>query len=341
VVRAPFAAPRLTTHSFAGDLRGEHLGLWASDRVALGAASLELGLRYDRHPATADSLWSPRANLAWRLGERAVARLAWGRFHQSQRPYELQVEDGEERLAAAERSDHWVAGYERLLAANAWGVEAVRLELFHRDVHDPRVRYENLLEPLNVFQEIEPDRVRIAPARARSSGAELLLRGRRGAGFDWWLAYTQARSEDRLDGRWVPRALDQRHTLTAALGWRLPRQWRLDLAWRYHSGWPHTPVRAELVTDPDDPEAEPELGAVFGALRSERFPAYHRLDLRASRGWQVGGGRLTFFVDVQNLYDRANLAGFDVELDDEEEQVLLESERWPGVFPSLGISWER
>ena len=39
------------------------------------------------------------------------------------------------------------------------------------------------------------------------------------------------------------------------------------------------------LADPDDPEAEPEPGAVFGPLRSERFPDYHRLDLRASRGW--------------------------------------------------------
>ena len=90
-----------------------------------------------------------------------------------------------------------------------------------------------------------------------------------------------------------------------------------------------------------DPEAEPEPGAVFGPLRSERFPDYHRLDLRASRGWDVRGGRLTLFVDVQNLYDRGNLAGFDVEIDDEEGVVLMEAERWPGLFPSIGLSWER
>jgi hypothetical protein len=336
VVRAPFAPPRLLEHAFAGELSGEHYGLWASDRFALGgAATAELGLRHDRHPGGAASAWSPRANLAVRLGERSVGRLSWGHFFQSQRPYELQVEDGERLLAAAaERSTHWVAGWERLLAPNRAGIEGVRLELYRRSIARPRVRYENLLEPLNVFQEIEPDRVRIAPARARAEGAELLLRGTPRRRLDWWLAYGWARSEDRLDDRWVPRARDQRHSLVLDLGWRLPRGWTLDAAWRYHTGWPTTPVHAAE----DD---EGALTAVFGPLRSERLPDYHRLDVRASRSWPLRVGRLTFFVDLQNVYDRANLSGFDVELDEDAGVVLLESERWPGLFPSLGITWER
>lgn len=357
-VEAPFAPPRLLEHAFAGSLRGDHLGIWASDRLTRGRATAELGARYDRHTATGDTLVSPRINLAWRLGERSVLRAAWGRFHQSQRPYELQVEDGETTLARAERSEHMVVGYEALPAANALGLEAVRVELFGRAIADPRPRYENLLEPLNIFQEVEPDRVRIAPERSTARGVELLLRGRQGPRFDWWLAYSYARVEDRLAGEWVPRSLDQPHTAVLDLNFRLPRRWSLNLAWRYHSGWPTTPVGARLIPDPEEPDEpeEPEdpegeeataglaeegaLVAVFGSLNSDRLPAYHRLDLRASRTWELRRSRLTFFVDVQNLYDRRNLAGFDLALDEEAGTVELDQEHWAGIFPSLGFTWE-
>jgi hypothetical protein len=342
VVVAPFAAPRLTEHRFDGALSGEHVGLWASDRVALGRLTAELGARWDRHSASDDTWVSPRVNLAWRLGERSVVRGGWGRFVQSQRPYELQVEDGESALFPAERSRHQVVGFESLPAANRLGLSAVRLELFHREIPDPRPRYENLLEPLNFFPEIEPDRVRIAGERAKASGVELLLRGRLGTRSEWWIAYSYARARDRLAGEWVPRALDQPHTLAVDWNQRLPRNWSLNLAWRHHSGWPTTPVFAQRVPDPEDPE-EDDLVAVFGALRSERLPAYHRLDLRASRRWEVGRvrrSRLTFFVDVQNLYNRENLAGFDVKPDEEAGTIELEPESWPGIVPSFGITWE-
>jgi outer membrane receptor protein involved in Fe transport len=359
LVVAPFSVPRVLVHRFAGAIESEHVGLWASDRLTLfDRLTAELGLRYDRHSATDDSLTSPRVHLAWRLGERAVLRAAWGRFFQSQRPYELQVEDAETALHRAELSEHWVLGYEALLAPGQ-ALDALRVELFRREIDDPRPRYENLLEALNFFPEIEPDRVRIAPERSSAEGVEVLVRGRRGERFDWWLAYSYARAEDRLGGETVPRSLDQPHTAVLDLNFRLPREWNLNLAWRYHTGWPTTPVEARLLPadgaglagaqeDPDEPQEpegpgepeepeEPELAAVFGRLNSERLRDFHRLDLRASRTWRLRAGRLTFFVDVQNLYDRKNLAGFDLAVDEEEGTVELEEEDWPGIFPSLGV----
>lgn len=341
LVLGPYLAPRDPEFSFRDEQEGEHLGLFASDRFTLRERlTTELGLRYDRHTASGDTLLSPRLSTALRLGERAVLRASWGRFWQSHRPHELGVEDQETVLHRAERSEHWVLGLEAVAPANALGIEALRLELYRREINSPRVRYENLLEPINFFPDIEPDRVAIAPRTSRADGAELLVKGRAGAKVDWRFAYAYSRAEDRLGSLDVPRALDQPHALSLDLNFRLPRRWRLNLAWRFHSGWPTTPVTAVRVPDPEDPEEEPELAAQLGALRSERLPNYHRLDLRASRAWQRAWGRLTFFVDVQNVYDRANPAGFDLVFDEEAGTVTLERESWPGTFPSLGVSWE-
>ncbi|MEP7011806.1 MAG: TonB-dependent receptor [Acidobacteriota bacterium] len=344
-VITPFSTPRRTVHTLHGPLRGDHLGTWVSDRFTLGQITAEIGGRYDRHTATDDTLWSPRINLAWRLGSRGVLRAGWGRFFQSQRPYELQVEDGESTLSRAELSRQSVLGYEVVPPANRAGFDGFRIELYRRDVEHPRARFENLLEPLNVFQEAEPDRARIAPLDSTAFGVELLLHGRRGERLEGWVAYSFSRIEDRLAANsrdpaaTVPRSLDQPHALTLDLNIRLPRAWNLNLAWKAHTGWPTTPVSGQLVADPDDPE-EATFAVVFGRLNSKRLPPYHRLDLRASRSWERRRGRLTFFVDVQNLYDRQNLGGFDLQVDAEAESFDLVKEHWAGIFPSLGINWE-
>jgi hypothetical protein len=92
--------------------------------------------------------------------------------------------------------------------------------------------------------------------------------------------------------------------------------------------------------EPEDPPEEPGLVVVAGPLNARRLPDYHRLDLRASRSWERPSGRWSLFFDVQNVYDRRNLAGFDLALDEEEGTLELEEENWPGLFPSLGVSWE-
>jgi len=368
VVAAPFSAPRRTVHEFRDTRAGNDLALWASHRLTAPAVAgwrppwlermtAELGLRYDRHQGSDGTVLSPRVNLAWSLGRARVLRLAWGRFTQSQRPYELQVEDGENRLWPVERSSHWVLGYEEVFAhAPAEGagprLAALRVELYHRTVANPRPRYESLLEPLNFFPEVEPDRVRLAPESSSAYGVELLLQGRWGRRLEGFLAYTGSRSEDRLGGRVVPRRFDQGHALRADLGWRLPRRWALNLAWRFHTGWPTTPV--ETLPAAGGEEAEDEPVARFGALYGRRLPDYHRLDLRVSRRWDLAWGRLTAYADVQNLYDRRNAAGFDLVLEEGEEggavegdegeagaeRLALEAESWPGVVPTVGVVLE-
>lgn len=333
-VVAPFSPPRPETFSFRGTLEGTHLGAWIShSHNGLGRLSTEIGVRFDRHTLTDDSLWSPRLNTAWRLGERSLVRASWGRFHQSQRPYELLVEDGETALQRAERSDHWVVGYERILGQGRRG-GALRVELFRRRIDNPRERWVNLLEPINVFPEIEPDRVRLAPRRSSAQGVEILLRGGLGRGHGW-LAYTWSESRNHLDGRRVPRPLDQTHAVVAHVSHRLGRHWNLALAWHYHTGWPTTPVGVVPTGD-----EEPRLVPAFGEPSSQRLPDYHRLDVRASRVWELRGSTLELFVDVQNLYDRQNVGGYDLDFDEEAGTVALEPEPWPGILPSLGLVWE-
>lgn len=348
VPQSPGPIPR-----FQGDFRGEHAGVYVSDRFSpIERLTVELGVRYDRHTLTDDTLFSPRVNLAWRLGDRHVLRTSWGHFFQSQRPYELAVEDGETRFFRAERSEHWVAGYEGILDSRERApLQALKIEAYRRDLRYPRPRYENLFEAVSPFPEVDADRIRIAPESGRAEGIEVVLRGAVGRSSNWWLNYALASATDRIEGRKVDRKIDQRHTFNLHLEQPLGEHWRLNLAWRFHTGWPTTRillVREELETPegPKDPEepGEPEdgqgLGFGLGPLYGERLTSYHRLDLRASRTWPLRRGQLTFFIDVQNLYDRRNPSGLDAEIDEDTETLILNREAWPGILPSVGVRWE-
>jgi outer membrane receptor for ferrienterochelin and colicin len=316
------------------DFRDDYLGAFLSDRYRPAAnLTLELGARFDRHTLTGDSLWSPRASLAWGVGRASVVRLGWGHYNQSQRVYELAVEDGDGRFYPAEQSEQWVAGFEHVFGDGTSGpLTALRAEVYRRDVDNPRPRYESLFEAFERFPEGEPARVRVEPQSAFAQGVELFFQGRLGSRLGWWINYSLARSEEKIAGDEVPRSIDQRHSVNVDLNYSLGRGWDANLAWRFHTGWPTTGLSAAGT--------DGAVAAVIGPRNGERLPSYHRLDARLSRSWPIRFGSLTVFGDVQNLYGKRNVAGFDLEVDDATGAVVLKKERWPGFFASVGFSLE-
>ncbi|MFQ5526204.1 MAG: TonB-dependent receptor domain-containing protein [Thermoanaerobaculia bacterium] len=326
-----------------------HDSLYFSDRIDLGkAATLELGLRFDSHSQTDESHLTPRLNLAHSFGRGSIVRAAWGRFYQSQRPYELQVEDGDTLFRPVERSEHRLLGLEHLFESTPRANLVLRVELYQREIQNPQPRWENIYEPLNEFQEAEPDRRRITPDRSFSKGIELFLRGRAGRKTDWFVNYTLASTEDEVEGARQRRRFDQTHGLNLDFDVQLTEDWTFNLAWRYHTGWPTTPlsvvevpsVDPEPGEDPGEDDSETMFVPVLGEPFGSRLSDYHRLDLRVSRRWNLRSGRLTLFADIQNVYNRKNAAGFDYEIDEDDGTLIPNPETWQGFFPSLGLRWE-
>lgn len=330
VIEAPFSPPRSTTTEFDDEFHERHWAFWVSDQWSAGNVVAEVGARFDDHSLPEESFWSPRVAVAWQVASRSALLATWGIYRQSQRPYELQIEDGETLLALAERSEQWSAGYERTFERGPLPIDSLHIEYFRKDVDNPRARYENLLEPVNRFHEVEPDRVRIEPDGHRAEGIELLARGRRGD-LGWQFGYTWSESADRFGTETVPSRFDQPHAATFTLDYAFREGWRADLAAIYHSGWPTTPI-----TTPDEGGESPRL--VFGPLNSERMPDYHRIDVRINRSWQLRMGTIHAFVEARNVLDRQNVAGYDVAIDSGE--LVVEAEHWPGIVPVVGFVWE-
>lgn len=298
---------------------------------------IEIGLRWDRQTHTEESQVSPRLSLVHRLGPAGRIRATWGRYSQSQGIHELQVEDGVADFFPAQRAEQWSVGYDHDFGSGL----TVRTDAYVKEISSLRPRFENLYNPFELLPEFESDRVRIAPARAEARGLDLTLAMDRGGPVAWWATGSRSSIEDEIDGRMVPRSWDQPYAFQFGLHVRKRETWDLTVTGTYHTGWPTTGVGAAGVEDPDGTTA---IEPVPGPRNGDRYPDYHRMDLRASRHFRLGSGRLTVFAEITNLYGRDNVCCVEdfmfTPQTDGSIQVNREDGFWMQRVPSIGFAWE-
>lgn len=316
---------------------GFQLGAYVAQQFRpFSRVTADLGLRWDRQTYTGEDQISPRANLVVALGEGSALRAGWGRFYQSQGVHELQVEDGVTDFSPAELAEQWILSFEHV-SSRAW---RLRVDAYRKEMSHPRPRYENLFNPYELFPELEADRVRVTPSRAEAKGIDFSFNMDRGRGLAWRASYSLASVADEIDGEMVPRSWDQRHALNFNLHYGWGDGWAVSLAGIYHSGWPTTPVFVRAV---DSPDGSRSYEAVLGRRNAARFPAYHRLDFKASRHVRLGKAGVTLFLEVTNLYNRKNVCCVeDLEVTaqpDGTARIDRTEGFWLRRVPSLGVTW--
>lgn len=328
VIRAASAAPR-----------GGNFALYVSDRWRLTPrTTFEWGLRWDDQTYTnlaSDAQLSPRFNILHALTPKTELRFSWGRYHQSQRIQELQIEDGITNFWPAQRSDHVIAGIRHLFGDDV----SLRVELFHKDLSRVRPRFENLYNPLGIIPELQPDRVGLNPDSAQSSGIEISI-DRSSGDWNWWGSYTLSEVTDRIDGRDVARSWDQRHAFQGGLSWT-NESWTAAVAASVHSGWPVTDLSAQQIGV--DVDGEPIIVVTPGLRNEQNHPTFASVDMRVSRAFDLRRGSLMAFVEISNVLDRRNLCCLDWDSDtDANGNFVLERgiDYWLPMLPAVGILWE-
>jgi hypothetical protein len=219
-----------------------------------------------------------------------------------------------------------------------------RLEGYLRDIESPRPEFLNLSREINAFLELQTDRIRIDPDRGRGRGLEFLLSWNGSGPLAWSGSYILAEAEQEVEGLWVPRTLDQRHTLNFRAAYRLGRKWQISGAYQYHTGWPVTEqyARPEAVGG-ENPSTPFLVRRYFGPLNQVRLPAYKRLDLRVTRDVELEDSRIELFLDIFNVLNERNLRSYQYDPD----YLHLfggRTLRTPGdellpILPTLGFRW--
>jgi hypothetical protein len=272
--------------------KGADVGVYAADRVRVSPRlSVELGMRWDTQSYVPKShvVFEPRLNAVYDISDRTAIRMGWGRFSQTQKIHELQIEDGVTEFLPAEVGEQNVASIAHQFTN---GIQA-QLSAYRQRTTGLHPRYESLFNPISFFKEAEADRVRIAPTAGRADGLELTIRSSAARTAGWWAAYGVARADDRIDETWVPRSWDQRHTLNAGLDWTPARGWVFAAAGHFHTGRPTTPL----------------VAGGFDIRNSRRLDDYSGVDVRLGRSIRLRGAFLDVNIVVTNVLNREGQIG--------------------------------
>ncbi|MCH7893288.1 MAG: TonB-dependent receptor [Proteobacteria bacterium] len=326
--------PVAISRDLAVTVDGDTFAAYLSNRWRLGSrAIMELGFRWDKQTfqdTNPDSQFSPRLSFLYTLNPKTDLRLSWGRYYQFQGIQELQVEDGVNRFSPAQRADQLIIGIQHRFG-NSY---LLRAEAFNKSMERLKPRFENLFDSLSILPELQSDRVRIDPEKARARGVELYLEKMSG-GLRWWGAYSFSKVEDQVNGGNVARGWDQRHALQAGFSWR-PGDWQLDLAAGVHTGWPKTDLVLSI-----DSSGEPVVTP--GPRNAERFARFTSVDIRASRKFKLAKGTLSAFFELTNALNRRNPCCSDFDLEEDSAGVAFlekNEDDWLPLLPGLGFLYE-
>ncbi|MBK7394843.1 MAG: TonB-dependent receptor [Myxococcales bacterium] len=168
----------------------------------------------------------------------------------------------------------------------------------------------------------------------RTYGLEVLLRYNPDDKFFGWIAYTLSRAE-RRNTRDEPLALyafDQTHILTILGSYKLGKGWQVGARFRYVTGRPYTPNVGGVVDfDAGSYSPVPQF-----PLNQARLPSFNQLDIRIDKEWKFTSWTLSAYLDVQNVYNRANPEGVSYNFNYTQSNVVSGIP----ILPSLGLRGE-
>ena len=298
------------------------------------AWTVDLGLRWDQQNYTTaedDKQYSPRAGVLYSPGKHTEIRFGWGQYYQAQEINELQVSDGVADFFPAQHAEHFVLNMQHAFHS---GLHA-SLSVYRKSFRSLRPRFENSFNALTLLPELQFDRVRVAASGAEAIGAEVTLnQGSSDEDVLWWLSYAWSEVEDATADGDIKRSWDQTHTVKGGMSWRWG-PWDFSAAGEVHTGWPKTVMTGETVIGPD---GNPALLLEVSRRNDARYSVFHGLDIRISREFDAVRGDLTAFLEITNLYDRANPCCTEYSLRPDGSLASRES-HWLPLVPSLGAVW--
>ncbi|HSG66145.1 MAG TPA: TonB-dependent receptor, partial [Gammaproteobacteria bacterium] len=305
---------------------GRHSAVYLSYRARpFAAVTTELGLRLDEQSHLDDRQVSPRFNVLLDVSERMRLRASWGRYFQTQRLDELQINNGITTFSPAQESEHYVLGIEYVLDDGT----SVRLEAYRKEIEQLDSRNENLFARVSLLPELLPDRVVIAPLGGESTGLELSADGERGR-WRWWASIVRARSYDLFADTRAARSWEEPWSLKGG-AIRTGDTWNLALTTTWHSGWPISTLA--LV--------DGELTA--STYNAGRFGEFGSVDLKLSRNVELERSELEWYVSLTNVLARDNPCCIDYEVgfdpSGEPASLTVGRDNWLSIVPNVGVVW--
>ncbi len=266
------------------------------------------GLRTDVNTFTAGGdhplrTLSPRIALSYVLANRWTVNASVGRYYKIP-PYTIlgfANNNGElvNRASDYLRSDHYVAGLE-FLPSNALRFTA---EVFYKKYNNVPVSVRDGISLSNLgsdFNVLGNEAVE-TNGRGRAYGFEFFVQQKLARNFFGILSYTFYRSEySGRDRSYIPSSWDNRHLLSATMGYKLPRNWEIGLKFRYQGGAPYTPY--DEVASQLNYLSRGRGILDYSRLNTLRLRGFNSSDIRIDKKWNFRRTTIDLFLDVTNWY---------------------------------------
>ena len=289
--------------------------------------------------------WEPRLGISYALNDDQSIKASYNRMTQylhlisnTQSPTPLDVWSPSDNFLKPQLLDQFAIGYFRNFNNDEYSLE---VESFYKKIQD-RVDY---IDGANLIANEAIERV-VLNGIGRAYGLEVLFRKNQGK-FNGWLAYTLARSEQKVEGRtpeetginngeWYRTGFDKLHDISIVGNYNYNEKWRFGANFSFQSGQPLTLPNGQYeyngITVPS-----------YGLRNENNLPAYHRLDVSATltptknkdRKWQ---GEWVF--GVYNIYNRMNAAS--ITFQQNKETAVNEATRLSifGFIPSVTYNFK-
>ena len=289
--------------------------------------------------------WEPRLGISYALNDDQSIKASYNRMTQylhlisnTQSPTPLDVWSPSDNFLKPQLLDQFAIGYFRNFTNDEYSLE---VESFYKKIQD-RVDY---IDGANLIANEAIERV-VLNGIGRAYGLEVLFRKNQGK-FNGWLAYTLARSEQKVEGRtpeetginngeWYRTGFDKLHDISIVGNYNYNEKWRFGANFSFQSGQPLTLPNGQYeyngITVPS-----------YGLRNESNLPAYHRLDVSATltptknkdRKWQ---GEWVF--GVYNIYNRMNAAS--ITFQQNKETAVNEATRLSifGFIPSVTYNFK-
>lgn len=342
-------------------------GVYVSDRFALSdRLTASVGLRYDHFTYSGTGNVSPRASLTYALTPMiSTVTLAYGEYYQTQ-SFPLYGDNAggtTNRNLDDSHARHIVLGTEHLLGEGL----KLTLEAYYKEYSDLPVDEEFVRSADPTFRS---DR-RLSIGARTSRGVELFVQQKQVEDYYGTLSvsYSSTVADDpRTDepgfapvnqgsfpydydfpllvtlvaGRVVHdvrASLDAMPFFIKYPTYLLPLSddMEFSLRFRYSSGRPYTPRVYTTAIQRREGGITWSRGTWLASddINGGRYPDYHRLDLQWISRWHNDGYNIVAVAALQNVYNRANVAGYQYASDGTRTTVYQFS-----FFPVVGMSVE-
>lgn len=293
--------------------------------------SVALGVRLDYLNVIEQLSIQPRGSVSIKLPIGSNLRFAYGRYEQSPQLSQLLSENGNDTLKSSLAS-HYIMEIEQEVTP----FTDFKFATYYKDMR-------------KIITEDEVSHF-LNQGFGYVGGVELFLRHRVPDRFFGWIsyAYTHAERKENPDINYQPYLFDNTHIVSIVAHYFFSETFEIGAKWQYLSGTSEAPFSTIiLIQDPVTRGLNPLFSSFDRALSAKLTP-YHKLDLRISKKWRLGGIKIGGFIEILNVYNRKNTFEFileegSFEIQGEEvhieEQEIGEASQLPRI-PYFGLTVE-